>query len=74
MKITEIAKRIGVLWGTLSESEKAPYQAQADADKYVVPALHILLPLWLLVFSFLSFSIHFLFPENATTMKWRSGS
>ena len=31
--IGDVAKKIGVEWGKLSDKEKAPYQKLADADK-----------------------------------------
>jgi hypothetical protein len=33
MKVTEIGKELGVMWRAMSDSEKAPYQKKADADK-----------------------------------------
>ena len=33
LKVTEVGKKLGELWRAMSDSEKAPYNKKADADK-----------------------------------------
>jgi len=33
LKVTEVAKKLGIAWGKLSTSDKKPYEKDAAADK-----------------------------------------
>lgn len=40
LSFTEVGKRLGEIWKSLTDNEKEPYQEQANADKIRVHALN----------------------------------